>query len=83
MLATEGPTTYVMFHYGDIQWSRDGVTIGFNAGDGVRFFILPEASDVFGLVNSTNVGIPGTFIFRVDQDQTLSMPCKSKNKSFL
>ena len=73
MLATDGTATYVMFLYGDIQWGADRTTIGFNAGDGLHFFSLPEASNVFGLVTSTNVGIPGTFIFRVDQNQTLTM----------
>ena len=61
-----------MFVYDDIQWGANRATIGFNSGDGLRFFNLPEASDVFSLANSTNVGIPGTFIFRVDQNQTLS-----------
>ena len=75
MLATDGTETYVIFLYGDIQWSPRSVpvTIGLNAGDGLRSFSLPEASDVFGLVNSTNVGIPGTFIFRVDQNESQDM----------
>ena len=71
MLATDGTATYVMFLYGDIQWGAGRTTIGFNAGDNLRFINLPEASDVFSLVDSSNVGIPGTFIFRVDQNQTL------------
>ena len=76
MIATDGIATYVLFLYGDIQWGGAGrtVTIGFNAGDGMRFFNLPEASSSIALQNlpfSSNVGMPGTYIFRVDQDPTL------------
>ena len=67
VLATDGTATYVMFLYEDIQWGAFRTTIGFNAGDSLQFFNLPEASDVFSLVNYSNIEIPGTFIFRVDQ----------------
>jgi len=59
-----------MFLYRDIQWGDSGTSIGFNAGDGVRGFNL-DFSSVFELVSSSNVGIPGTFIFRVDQNSIL------------
>ena len=70
VLACDGDATYVLFLYGDIQWSRNNIAIGFNGGDGVNFFNLPSAftaSGFSGLSNTSNVGIPGTFIFRVDQ----------------
>ena len=76
VLACDGDATYVLFLYGNIQWStitgdifRDHITIGFNGGDGVNFFNLPNvstSSDYSGLPSMSNVDIPGTFIFRVD-----------------
>ena len=64
-----------MFLYHDIQWSgvyyADGTRIGFNAGDGVHYYIVPEsvtADGVLNLDNTSNVGIPGMYIYRVDQD---------------
>ena len=60
------------FLYEDIQWSGTNTTIGFNAGDGVRSFTLPEsltAEGVLNLENTSNVGIPGVYIFRVDQNE--------------
>ena len=62
-----------MFLYHDIQWSS-GTTIGFNAGDGVHSYTVPESlttDDVINVVFTSNVGIPGMYIYRVDQD-----PCK-------
>ena len=74
VLATDGSRTFVAFLYEDIQWSGIffSTTIGFNAGDGVRSFTLPEsltAEGVLNLENTSNVGIPGVYIFRVDQNE--------------
>ena len=59
-----------MFLYHEIQ--RSVVTIiGFNAGDGVNYFTVPESlttDSVLNLVHTSNVGIPGMYIYRVDQD---------------
>ena len=75
VIATDGSATYVLFLYRDIQWSSGRTTIGFNAGDRVRFFNLPDATlvfdAVFNLDNRTNSGRPGVFMFRVDQDTIL------------
>ena len=59
-----------MFLYHDIQWSSD-TTVGFNAGDGFNYFTLPQsvtADGILNLDNTSNVGIPGMYIYRVDQD---------------
>ena len=64
-----------MFLYHDIQWSSD-TTIGFNAGDRVNSFTVPESLTADGVLNldsTSNVGIPGMYIYRVDQD-----PCTYK-----
>ena len=70
VLATDGTQTYVMFLYQDIQWSSSATSIGFNAGDGVNFITVPESLTVEGvlnLTNTSNVGLPGVYIYRVDQ----------------
>ena len=79
MLATDGNETYVLFLYRDIQWGDSGTTVGFNTGDGARFFNLPESAiteGVLSLENSSNVGpeYPGLYIFRVDQADNVMVP---------
>ena len=70
VLATDGNQTFVMFLYEDIQWASLITTIGFNAGDRSQSITLPEfltTEGILNLENTTNVGIPGVYIFRVDQ----------------
>lgn len=70
VLSSDGTSTFVAFLYDDIQWGTNSVIIGFNAGDGTRSFTLPESLTTGGILNletTSNVGIPGTYIFRVDQ----------------
>ena len=77
ILATNGNQTFVMFLYEDIQWANFVTSIGFNAGDREESITLPESlttEGVLNLENTTNVGIPGVYIFRVDQP----MPGKVK-----
>ena len=59
-----------MFLYHDIQWSS-GTTIGFNAGDGVHYYTVPESLTTDGVLNldsTSNVDLPGMYIYRVDQE---------------
>ena len=70
VLATDGNQTFVMFLYEDIQWGSAQTRIGFNAGDTLQSITLTESltiDDVLNLENTSNVGIPGVYIFRVDQ----------------
>ena len=59
--------TFVFFIYGDIQWG-DGANIGFNAGDGIRSFMLPGAltNQVLNIDEGSNVDVRGVYIYRVD-----------------
>ena len=65
-----------MFLYHSIQWGEETATIGFNAGDGIRHFTLSDrftsTESTLDLETSSNVGIPGAFIFRVDQDEVMA-----------
>ena len=61
--------SFIMFSYGDIQWGdREDVAIGFRSGD--KTFMLPATfTDPFVNITTTcNVGVPGLFVNRVDQD---------------
>jgi hypothetical protein len=73
---TDGIRTFVFFLYEDIQWAQGFIstTIGFNAGDGVRSFTLPDSLTADGILNldsTSNVGIPGVYMFRVDTDEVM------------
>ena len=66
--------TFVFFIYGDIQWGDsanygfDGANIGFDAGDGTRFFMVPGAltNQTLNIDEGSNVGVTGLYIYRVD-----------------
>ena len=76
VIATDGTRTFIGFLYEDIQWTANTV-IGFNAGDGVRSFTLPESLTTAGILNlesTSNVGIPGVYLFRVDQNEVMQPP---------
>ncbi|XP_072017285.1 uncharacterized protein [Amphiura filiformis] len=75
-----------IFYYHDINWSGGaddgadeftglggiGAHVGFNQGDGNRFFNLPGAQtdDVIDLDKLSNIGIPGVFVYRIDGNVT-------------
>ena len=67
LLSTDGTHTVAIFIYHDIRWGY-GAQIGFNAGEGLTSFTLPEA--LIELTSSidqrSNVGEPGVFVYRID-----------------
>ena len=73
-MTTDGVTSFVIFIYTDIQWGEPA-QIGFNAGDGVRFFTVPGAltSLTVDMETLSNIGEPGVFIYRVDTLQINGM----------
>ena len=75
VLATDELRSFVFLLYNQIQWagsSTNGISgqAGFNAGDGIVFEMLPHSrtSRITELVNISNVGVAGLFVFRVDTD---------------
>lgn len=83
VVATDGSKTFILFIYQDMQWSSSRTTIGFNAGDGNRSYTLPGSSNaeyVLNLENTSNVGVPGVYIFRVDQDSVVE---PTRGRSYL
>ncbi|XP_069583832.1 sushi, nidogen and EGF-like domain-containing protein 1 isoform X7 [Ranitomeya imitator] len=52
---------------------------GFNAGDGWRYFNIPgsRTDDIAGIANTTNVGIPGRWVFRIDNNHVQVGGCSN------
>lgn len=83
VLATDGATSFVVLNYGDIQWttgiSNQGdphtgmggipAQAGFNSGDDVHYYNIPGSRSpaVLSIGHRSNIGIPGRWIFRVDE----------------
>lgn len=76
ILVGDGLNSFVIFLYADdmINWTMgsesDGIHagVGFNAGDGIRFAVVPESqtSAIVDIETTSNVGVPGQWIFQVD-----------------
>ena len=68
VIVADQQMTFVFFIYGDIQWAHDLASIGFSAGDGTRFFIVPGAlrRQALNIDEGSNVGVTGLYIYRVD-----------------
>ena len=81
-MATDGQASFVFFIYSDIQWGI--ANIGFNAGDGVRFFMVPGAltPQTRNIENGSNVNVSGLYIYRVDQN-TVFEPGEKLNNVFV
>lgn len=93
-MATNGINSFVIFLYadGEIQWttgSASGGTnglggtpaqVGFNAGDGIRFASVPgsQTAAIINITTTSNVGIPGVWIYRVDEESIAMGGCSSE-----
>ena len=67
---TDGELSFALFSYGDIQWD-DGAFIGFESA--IICFDITKSSkfNTLELETTSNVGIPGLYIFRVDQTEVI------------
>ena len=93
MLATDGLRSFVIFLYadGEIQWTTgdassgtDGLggtpaQVGFDAGDGIRFASVPGSytDDIINIAETSNVGVAGMWIFRIDEEEVVIAGCQS------
>ena len=68
VLVTDGQLSFIFFSYGLIQWANYNANIGFKSGE--RFYMLPQALTpaVVDIEETSNVGVPGLYIYRVDQE---------------
>ncbi|XP_063771838.1 sushi, nidogen and EGF-like domain-containing protein 1 isoform X8 [Pseudophryne corroboree] len=66
---------------GGDTYGRGGIAAqaGFNAGDGWRYFNIPgsRTDDIAGIANTTNVGIPGRWVFRIDNNHVQVGGCSN------
>ena len=67
VIATNGQASFALFLYSNIEWGS--ANIGFNAGDGIRSFMIPGAltPQTRNIENGSNVDVPGLYIYRLDQ----------------
>lgn len=80
VLAAGEVISYVFFIYDEIEWGRSGGSFFSNAGfrnaDGSQSFMVPGAltQSVVNIDNTSNVGINGLYIYRVDFDYRIVGP---------
>ena len=57
---------------------------GFNAGDGIRFFVIPgsRTSDILNLPSTSNVARAGQWMFRTDEASVEAGGCDSRGTIF-
>ena len=80
ILAVSGDQTFIIYLYADnlIQWSQSGRALaGYNAGDGIASYTIPGSltEEIINIDSTTNVGVPGMWVFRVDQEQLILPRC--------
>ena len=70
VLVTDGELSFALFSYGDIQWDT-AAFIGFQSA--IIYFDITKLSkfNTLELETTSNVGIPGLYIFRVDQTEVI------------
>ena len=81
ILATSELESFVIFLYADLQWTtgdksfgNDGLggteaLAGYNAGDLINSYTIAgsQTSRIINLTTTSNVGIPGRWVFKVGQ----------------
>ncbi|KAK2168419.1 hypothetical protein NP493_1225g00007 [Ridgeia piscesae] len=75
VLITNGRHSFAIFNYGNITWTTgttsNGIPaqVGFNAGDGVRYFSVPGSrnASIVNVETTTNVRLRGRWMFRIDK----------------
>ena len=91
VLATNCSSSFVLFLYLDdgIQWTTgnldggmhglggDEAQVGYDAGDSINYYTVPDSMtpSIVDIETTSNIGIPGMYIFQVDK----SSPGKSRH----
>ena len=78
IIATNGINSFAIYNYDQLQWSYGTASnnihaqAGFNAGDMNNSFVIEKSftPGVLSIVNDSNVGLPGRFIFAIGGDIT-------------
>ena len=80
ILASDGNKTFVIFSYGDINWGSR-LSAGIVSRD--THVLLPGSGTeaIVNLATTSNVGYPGLYIYRVDQNNIIHSNFISTSKS--
>jgi hypothetical protein len=86
VLVTNGRYSFTIFNYESLTWSYGSASggihaqAGFNAGDGNTSYAIEGSfsSSVTQINNKSNVGIPGKWIFRIDQANITEGGCNTQ-----
>ncbi|XP_022104835.1 protein mesh-like isoform X2 [Acanthaster planci] len=93
LLVTNGKHAFAIYNYEEIRWttgtasggnSSNGLggtqaQVGFNAGDGFNFFVVPESRTdaIVDIDKDSNVGTRGRFVFRIDNSDIVDSGCNT------
>eukprot|EP00057_Strongylocentrotus_purpuratus_P029925 XP_780234.3 PREDICTED: sushi domain-containing protein 2 [Strongylocentrotus purpuratus] len=95
VIVTDGRYSFAIFNYGDINWTTgeasggDGnglggipAQVGFNAGDGVTYYSVPgsQTAAVVDIETTSNIGVPGRWVFRTDNSNIEGLECTTFGK---
>ncbi|XP_056626979.1 sushi, nidogen and EGF-like domain-containing protein 1 [Triplophysa dalaica] len=72
VLISDGYLSFVLMNYEDIALTPDLVLAGYDTVNSARYFVIPDSRDgntIPNLKNSSNVNVPGRWVFRVDSEQ--------------
>ena len=72
VVITDGEQAFVLFSYGNIHWGN-GSFIGFISPNTIFIFPGPgrRPQAIQDKATSSNVGVPGLYAYRVDQDSII------------
>ncbi|NWT11368.1 TECTA protein, partial [Vireo altiloquus] len=99
VLTTDSKMFYIILNYWDIQWTTgtasDGdaetglggtpAHAGFNSGDETNFYNIPgsQTEAIINITTTSNVKVPGRWVFRVDKFQVTGVDLPKKNDCWL
>ncbi|XP_063292594.1 sushi, nidogen and EGF-like domain-containing protein 1 [Pelobates fuscus] len=73
VLITDGTDTFLFYNYADLQWPTTNMEeialAGLNSGRTTGYYQLPgsHTTDILKLANTSNVGVAGRWVFKVDR----------------
>ena len=68
ILITDGRFSFTLLSYGNIQWGGDWPSETYQvAFSGAEYYNSTNDGPIENIATLSNVGVPGLFIFRVDQ----------------
>ncbi|XP_043109457.1 sushi, nidogen and EGF-like domain-containing protein 1 [Puntigrus tetrazona] len=71
VLISGGNYSFILMNYGDIAVTEHPVQAGYDTISSTNYFVIPGSnlgSFISNLRNSSNVGVPGRWVFRVDSE---------------